>query len=101
MYGTVARLHVGEGKEAALLALMERVGNPARTEAPAGQVFDIVLRSDSDSREFFLAAGFASREAYRANAESPEQHRIYEELRPLLDSDPEWHDGEIILDRRD
>ena len=49
-----------------------------------------------DPGELFLVAIFESRQAYWANAQSPEQDRRYLELRALLDSDPEWHDGEII-----
>lgn len=50
---------------------------------------------DADQREYFLVVGFESREAYVANANSPEQHERYLRFRELLESDPEWHDGEI------
>jgi hypothetical protein len=33
-----------------------------------------------------------SREAYRANAESPEQHHRYERYRAVLAAEAEWHD---------
>jgi len=39
---------------------------------------------------------FESKEAYVANAGSPEQHQRYLRMREMLVSDPEWHDGEII-----
>ena len=51
---------------------------------------------DGDPGEIFLVAVFASREAYWANAQSPEQNERFHELRALLVADPEWHDGEII-----
>jgi hypothetical protein len=41
-------------------------------------------------------AVFASREAYRTNAQSPEQNERYQELRALLFAEPEWHYVEII-----
>jgi hypothetical protein len=47
--------------------------------------------------EVVTVVGPESKEADRANAESPEQHARYEEYRALLDADPEWHDGEIIF----
>jgi heme-degrading monooxygenase HmoA len=56
----------------------------------------IVYRSDADPNEFFLAVVFESKEAYRANAASPEQSERYRGYRDLLTADPEWHDGEIV-----
>lgn len=46
--------------------------------------------------EFWLVGVFESREAYRANAASPEQHQRFLQLRALLEADPEWHDGAIV-----
>ncbi len=43
-----------------------------------------------------VAVVFESREAYRANAESSEQHQRYLEMRELLAEDPEWFDGEVV-----
>ena len=39
---------------------------------------------------------FESKEAYWANAQSPEQHERFLRLRSLFLEDPEWHDGAII-----
>ena len=39
---------------------------------------------------------FESREAYWANAQSPDQNQRYQEMRALMLADPEWHDGEIV-----
>jgi quinol monooxygenase YgiN len=92
MYGTVARMRLKPGAEQKMLDLM-------RAEAAVGIPGDrgtIVYRSDRDPNEFYLAVVFESREAYRANAESPEMHKRYLEYRELLDADPEWHDGEIV-----
>jgi quinol monooxygenase YgiN len=93
MYGTIARLRVKPGKEQEL----ERFGRESTTQNVPGMVFDYIFRTDANPQELFLVAGFESKEAYRANAESPEQHARYEEYRALLDADPEWHDGEIIF----
>ena len=32
-----------------------------------------------------------------ANADSPAQDARYRQFRALLEADPEWHDGEIVL----
>ena len=41
-------------------------------------------------------AAFDSKDSYRANAEDPEQDAFYQRWRALMDTDPEWNDGEII-----
>jgi quinol monooxygenase YgiN len=91
MYGTIARLRVKPGKEEEL----RRLGQEMTPQIP-GTVFHHVYRTDADPNELYLVVGFESEQAYRANAESPEQHQRYEQYRALLDADPEWHDGEII-----
>jgi heme-degrading monooxygenase HmoA len=92
MYGTVARMLLKPGAEPQMMALMreeEEVGIP-------GDRGSIVYRSDRDPNEFFLAVVFESKEAYVANANSPEMHQRYLRYRELLTADPEWHDGEVI-----
>ncbi len=90
MYGTIAKIHTNPAQVDALRALAERMGT-----AP-GQLGRYVFQMDADPGELFLVAVFESRQAYWDNAQSPEQHQRYQELRALLDSDPEWHDGAII-----
>ncbi len=51
---------------------------------------------DTDANDYSIAVVFESREAYLANAESAEQHARYQQWLPLLDGEPEWHDGEIV-----
>jgi quinol monooxygenase YgiN len=92
MYGTIAKLRIKPGMEAEL----EHLSREANAEIP-GFNFQHVYRLDDDPQELYLAVGFASKEAYRANAESPEQHTRYEAYRALLDAEPEWHDGEIVF----
>ena len=92
MYGTVARLRVKPGTEAELMALSN---DPAYTQVP-GWVSTCVYRMDSDPNEFFLTVVFESKEAYFANATSPEQNERFLQLRALMASDPEWHDGEVV-----
>jgi hypothetical protein len=41
-------------------------------------------------------AVFESKEAYWANAQSPEQNARFLQLRALLLDDPQWHDGVIV-----
>ena len=83
MYGTVARMHVKAGMEGEL----ERMSQDHA--AIPGMVFQYAYRMDADPQEFYLAVGFESEEAYRKNAESPEQHARYEQYMQFLDAEPE------------
>ena len=93
MYGTVARMRVMEGKEAELEKLFEM---EASRDTP-GFVFAHIYRMDNDPHELMLVVGFDSKASYRTNAESPEQDAEYRGYRALLETDPEWHDGEIVV----
>jgi steroid delta-isomerase-like uncharacterized protein len=90
MYGTIAKIQIDPAKIETLKSLGRRMG-----VAP-GQLGRYVYQMDADPGELFLVALFESQAAYWANAESLEQHARFEELRALLTSDPEWHDGAII-----
>jgi hypothetical protein len=61
-----------------------------------GWVQTLVYLTDDDPQGYYLVVVFDSKESYMANAESPEQDTEYRQLRELLESDPEWHDGEIV-----
>lgn len=90
MYGTIAKVTVKSEKVDELRNLT------ARLDIAPGQIARYVYRMDANPQEYMLVAVFESREAYRANAESPEQHERFMELRAMLTDDPEWHDGEIV-----
>ena len=92
MYGTVARLQVKPGNEAALL---EVLGTFDRQHVP-GAVSVRCYRMDTNPSEIYMVVEFESATAYKANANSTEQDARYREMRALLSADPEWHDGEIV-----
>lgn len=92
MYGTVARLQFKPGMQAEMQAQLDAV---ARRHVP-GIVADYIYQTDADPNVHFLAVVFESKEAYLANAQSPEQHAEFLRLRELLAADPEWHDGTVI-----
>ncbi|MGA7988124.1 MAG: antibiotic biosynthesis monooxygenase family protein [Candidatus Dormiibacterota bacterium] len=95
MYGSVSRWRIKEGQEQELLEVM---GN-ALKDLPPGSHGVSVYRSDTDPQEFWVAGSWESKEAYRANSNTPEQDASYRRLRDLMDADPEWHDGEIVFSR--
>lgn len=92
MYGTIARLRVKTGMESRLV----EHANSYKDIAVPGHVNTHVFKMDKDSNEFYLVAVFESREAYVKNAEDPAQDTRFRTLMELLESEPEWHDGEIV-----
>jgi quinol monooxygenase YgiN len=90
MYGTIARVKIDPAKVEELKTLGRRIG-----VAP-GQIARYVYQMDANPGELFLVVVFESREAYWANAQSPEQNLRFQEMRALMLADPEWHDGEIV-----
>src|SRR5262245_34286563 len=92
MYGTVARWRIKQGTESEFRAMQAEMD----ANAPRGIVGEIIYQSDADPQVYYLAVVFESKEAYVANADSPEQHAQYLRYRELLEEEPEWHDGEIV-----
>jgi heme-degrading monooxygenase HmoA len=80
---------------------MEQAFIQAATETESAAIPGVikvyVYQTDADSREFYMAVVFESRESYVANAQSPEQHQRYLQLRQHLEADPDWHDGNIVF----
>lgn len=90
MYGTIARVKIDPTKIEELKAVGDTMGT-----AP-GQVARYVYQMDADPSVLYLVAVFESKEAYWANARSPEQNERFMRLRALFLEDPEWHDSEIV-----
>ncbi len=92
MYGTVARIRIRETEADRLAEVMKELG---AGRAP-GQIAVYAYQMDKDSRDFYLVAVFESKEAYFTNANSPEQHQRFTTLTQILETEPEWHDGQIV-----
>lgn len=92
MYGTIAKLRVKKGSEAGLAEAMDAMGR----RPVDGLIATYVYRMDADPQDLMLAVLFRDRDSYVRNADDPAQDREYRQLRALLESDPEWHDGEVI-----
>jgi quinol monooxygenase YgiN len=90
MYGTIARVKIDPTR----IEELKAVGDAMDT-AP-GQVARYVYQMDADPGVLFLVGVFESKEAYWANAQSPEQNARYLQFRALLLEDPQWHDGAIV-----
>jgi quinol monooxygenase YgiN len=92
MYGTVARMRMKPGMEGQMMQLMKDF----ESQHIPGFVTTYCYRMDADANDCYIAVVFTDKEKYQANAQSAEQDARYRQLRALLDSDPEWHDGEIV-----
>ena len=93
MYGTIARFRLKPDVEAAQLMAL---GQEFEQQAVPGFVAEYVYHMDSDPHEYYMTVVFTDKEAYAANANSPEQNQRYQKWLALLDGAPEWHDGEIV-----
>ena len=96
MYGTVAHCPIKPGLEGQFRQLIEGQMHAFEAGQIPGFVATYTYRSDADPNDYYLAVVFESREAYWANAQSPEQDARYHQWLPLLEGEPEWHDGEIV-----
>jgi quinol monooxygenase YgiN len=97
MYGTIGRLRIKPGMEAQFRQLLQEQAPAFETGQVPGFVVSYVYSMDADPKDYYVVAVFESREAYWANAESPEQDARYRQWLPLLAGEPEeWHDGEIV-----
>ena len=92
MYGTVARMKANPGSG----QLVAEMGRQLENDPPPGMAAVVVYQMDADPDVYMMAVMFESKDAYVANAESPQQHARYEQYRALLAEEPEWHDGEIV-----
>ncbi|MBI2864165.1 MAG: hypothetical protein HYX94_06335 [Chloroflexi bacterium] len=93
MYGTIAKLRVKPGHVGGLKLVMEG------SATPPGAVAIYGYEMDANPNEVWLAVVFESKEAYVANANSPEQHQRYLEMMAYLEAEPEWHDGGLLFSK--
>ncbi|HEX6492182.1 MAG TPA: hypothetical protein VF112_01655 [Candidatus Dormibacteraeota bacterium] len=94
MFGTIARWRL---KPSVTDEQLNEVLGMMRDDRPASSVAILVFRSATDPREIWVAGAFESREAYVANAATPEQNARFERIRALIDGEPEWHDGDVLF----
>ena len=92
MYGTVAHLRTKPGEADDIVAMFEKMAEAV----DPGEVAAYIDRPEAQLDSLIIVAVFESREAYVANAERPETHQRFMELRSHLAEDPVWNDGSII-----
>ena len=92
MYGTIFKLKIKAGHEEALLNVM----SDTTTSKPKGMVALFVMKPD-EKENWIGVAVFESKEAYIANANSPEQHEAFLKFMEHLDEEPNWTDGTYVI----
>jgi hypothetical protein len=97
MYGTIGLCRIKPGMESQFKQLIEGQASAFESGQVPGFVASYSYRMDADSNEYYLAVLFDSKETYWANAQNPKQDTRYRQWLPLLEGEPEWHDGEIVV----
>ncbi len=92
MYGTIGHFRVKAGMGDQLLEVFQQV---EALKLP-GSVAAYCYRTDSSAQDYYIAVVFTSREAYFAHVRHPEVVAIDNRLMELLESEPGWHDGEVV-----
>ena len=96
MFGTIYQMRPKAGREQAVadhLRRWERERRPTINGAVAGYLF----RPKGHPESLIGVAVFDSEASYRTNANDPAQDAWYRELREMLEADPEWNDGDILV----
>ena len=95
MYGTIFRMKILPGKEAALIALAEN-WNKNERHTVDGAIATYFMKPDNSPGEMIGMAVFRDKADYLANADNPLQHERFMKFRELMIEDPEWTDGEFV-----
>jgi quinol monooxygenase YgiN len=96
MFGTIAILKPKQGRESDVLAHFDKWWKE-RSGKVKGALGGDLRRNASNPAELIATVSFASVEEYRANAEDPAQDAWFRQLAEMLDGEPRWIDGEILL----
>ena len=93
MFGSVVRFRLRDGvSDEEVAALAEQM----ESDRPETGVALTVLRERDNPSHIWVVGAFESEEAYRRNAETPEQNERFERVQALIDGPPEWHDGDVL-----
>lgn len=95
MFGSIFRMRPKAGQAQAVVALMDQW---AKERGPKvdGSIAGYVYQPEKSPNTLIGVAVFKDRASYFKNADDPAQGQWYQQLRALLEADPEWEDGEIL-----
>jgi hypothetical protein len=96
MFGTIYRMTPKAGQEQAIADHLRRWDAERRPQID-GAIAGYLFKSRQNDGELVGVAVFDSEANYRKNAEDPAQDRWYRQLREMLEEDPEWNDGDVLV----
>jgi len=96
VFGSIFRMKPRSGQEAAVVELFKE-WQRERQPRVEGAMGGYVLKPEKSPGELIGVAVFTSKETYFKNAEDPEQDRWFRRLRELLEDDPAWEDGDVLI----
>ena len=111
MYGSIFRMQVKPGQEQSVIDAFDQ-WDKERQPHVKGAIGGLLMKPDREARradrrrrvrgpvlehgELIGVAVFEDRASYRANADDPEQDAWFRRVRELLESDPDWEDGDYV-----
>jgi len=96
LFGTIYRMRPKQGFETQVADYFRRWERERKPHI-RGAVAAYVFKPKTGSGDLTGVVVFDSEANYYRNANDPDQDRWYRELRSLLESDPEWNDGDILV----
>jgi hypothetical protein len=96
MFGSIYRMQPIAGQEANIASHFRR-WERERRPAVSGAVGGYLFRPKDNPSELVGVAVFDSEDSYRHNADDPAQDEWYRDLRSMLESDPQWSDGDVLV----
>ena len=96
MFGTIFTMKPKSGQEAAVVELFKRWDRERRPKIK-GAVAGHLYRNEQNPAELMAAVVFDSRANYFANASDPEQDQWYRDLVGVLEAEPRFIDGEVLV----
>ena len=94
MFGTIATLRPKAGQDTAVTEALDSWWRE-RSGKAEGTVCVHLYRGTA-ARELVMTVVFDTQEHYEANANDPEQDASYRNLVALLETEPQWADGEVL-----
>jgi quinol monooxygenase YgiN len=95
MFGTIATMRPKAGQETAAAEAIDDWWRERSSKAEGAVCLH--LYRGAAAGELVMAVVFDTQEHYEANANDPEQDAWYRSLVALLEADPEWADGDVIV----
>ena len=96
MFATIYHMHPKANQDAEIAAHFRRWERERRPAAD-GMVSAYLVRPKAETCDLIGVTVFDSEANYRKNAADPAQDRWYHGLREMLEGEPEWTDGDVLV----